>query len=277
LAALSEAAGLAASLGATQVRIVVEAFTRTDLHRTLPDHFLSEDPHARQAMMALDWDATQQVAAIQLHAYSVNDHGHVVFDADPIQLPDEAAAEGPLPLLARSITDSPHPFAPVQFATWLRGEGHGVQLDPLPSGLARTIIRVSAAHRHRRLRMLADRLGIDLYGQPEPHRMVVVTPVSAEREPSWQVLGMHPRQAKVLEFFQTHANPPPRALLVDLDATRHQVQPIAVDHDRVELGQPRSLADCTPEWLTATFGPSTPRTRSGPFDPEPPDLPGPAM
>ncbi|HZD02847.1 MAG TPA: transposase, partial [Actinomycetes bacterium] len=48
------------------------------------------------------------------------------------------------------------PFAPVQFATWLRSEGHGVQIDPLPSGLARTIIRVSAAHRHHRLRMLAD-------------------------------------------------------------------------------------------------------------------------
>ena len=45
-------------------------------------------------MIALDWDATQRAAAIEAYTYSVNDHGQVVFDADPIRLPDEAAAEG---------------------------------------------------------------------------------------------------------------------------------------------------------------------------------------
>jgi hypothetical protein len=276
--ALTEAASLGSSLGAQQIRLVADSLVRADLDGTLPEGRLSDDPGARMALVAHDWDAVTDTAQVQVQCYAVDDRGRVVFDDAPLQLPYAIATTDDIPTIVRQVSGRPHLFAPIQYAAWIASQGHRVAIDPLPAGLAGRPIRVGVAHRQAVLRAVADHFKLDLFGLPEPHRLVLLVPAGRADQPWWHAVAMYASQDEALgSLGRSHATLR-GGLLVDLDATEQPVRPVTVDprHHRVQLGRARSLAACPPDRPSVLLADAFP-TLTDRAAPEPPELPGPTL
>jgi hypothetical protein len=129
--ALREAAGLANAVRATQARLVSDVWLRTDLAE-LPTGSLADDPAARSALFALDWDRRQNTTTFELVSYQLGDDGRIVFDPDPLELPPGVTGDGRFGDVLREATSRAPSSLAVHLARRLEARGHGVLL--LPSG-----------------------------------------------------------------------------------------------------------------------------------------------
>ncbi len=137
--AVPPAAVLAACLGATQIRLVVDAWVRTDLEGRLPSESLSDDPRARSALLAHDWDVTTGTEQLEVLYYTIGDDGTPVVDRTPRPLNAGGVISGNIHDMLRLAVDHPHAVPALRFATRLAASGYEVEVYPFPAERARTV------------------------------------------------------------------------------------------------------------------------------------------